>query len=182
MQLGILLLLAMISAIIHEIGHGLAAMHWRINVQQAGFKFIWGLPVFYVDLSEVWVRPRNERILVTLAGPLTNLILAGLATIPLILRLASPDLVQVIREFIWINLFAIMINLIPVGGLDGYFILEDILGIPNLSKRARKAALMNMNARSRNLLRAYFVFSILTSIAFLIFTYRTWVGFFDAIF
>lgn len=170
---------ALILGTLHEIAHGLVAIKYGVNVKRAGFKFIYGVPFFFVDLSESWIRPRKERIGITLAGPLFNITLAGLLCIPLLLRIA-PELTQLIREVIWLNILTVVINLLPFHGLDGYFILEDIVGVPDLNKRAWRAAL-GKDKRNRLLLTIYAFTSILISILLLIFTYRTWIQLFGAL-
>lgn len=171
-----LLLLALVLGTLHEVAHALVAMKFGVEVKKAGFKFILGIPFFFVDLSETWIRPRKERIAITLAGPLFNVILAGLLCIPVLLNM-FPDATQPLREIIWLNLFTVVINLLPFHGLDGYFIMEDITGVPDLNKRAWRAAL-GKERKNRIALTIYAFFSMFTSVMLLLYTYRTWVGFF----
>lgn len=81
---------------------------------------------------------------VSLAGPLSNLLLAILAAIPFRLGLVSiydalgssstffPSLSKIFLEFVWINLVLMIFNLIPIAPLDGEKIL-DYLAPPNWS-------------------------------------------------
>ncbi len=67
---------------------------------------------------------RRGEAIVAAAGPLSNLILAAAAAIPLRYLLASesldlPILVQVLAIFIRINLLLMVFNLIPIPPLDG---------------------------------------------------------------
>lgn len=78
-------------------------------------------------------------MLVALAGPFSNLLLAILAAIPFRLGLLSifyafipnegilPTQEQFLFEFIYINLILMIFNLIPVAPLDGDKILEYFL-------------------------------------------------------
>ena len=67
---------------------------------------------------------RRGEAIVAAAGPLSNLILAAAAAIPLRYLIASesldlPILVQVLAIFIRINLLLMVFNLIPIPPLDG---------------------------------------------------------------
>jgi Zn-dependent protease len=92
--------------------------------------FGWAKPV---PVNPYALRRRSESALmwVSLAGPLSNLLLAILAAIPFRLGLASiysafepasgllPTLPQFLYEFIYINLILMLFNLIPLAPLDG---------------------------------------------------------------
>jgi Zn-dependent protease len=75
-------------------------------------------------------------MLVSAAGPLSNLVMAILAAIPfrmgLVARVASsgqflPSLSSFLSEFIFINLILLFFNLIPIAPLDGEKVLEFFL-------------------------------------------------------
>lgn len=91
--------------------------------------FGWAKPVLVNPLNL-----RGERhaamALVAAAGPLSNVALAVLATIPLRLALAAPAtslttafLPALLTEFVYINLALAFFNLIPIPPLDGFKIL-----------------------------------------------------------
>lgn len=74
-------------------------------------------------------------MLVALAGPLSNLLLAGLAAIPFQLGLLQPmfpsgvipNFSMLLTQFIFINLVLLLFNLIPIAPLDGDKILDYFL-------------------------------------------------------
>lgn len=81
---------------------------------------------------------RRADALVALAGPLSNLVLAVLAAIPLRIILASPDLALAIGSndkalfafgiaeyFMVINIMLMIFNLLPIPPLDGWHVLLD---------------------------------------------------------
>jgi Zn-dependent protease len=92
--------------------------------------FGWAKPV---PVNPYALRRRSESALmwVSLAGPLSNLLLAILAAIPFRLGLISiyaafepasgllPTLPQFLYQFIYINLILLLFNLIPLAPLDG---------------------------------------------------------------
>ncbi len=73
---------------------------------------------------------RRGEALVAAAGPLSNLLLAAVAAIPLRFLIASPDLTgpvlllaEVLSLFVQINLVLMIFNLIPIPPLDGSKVL-----------------------------------------------------------
>ncbi|MED4071474.1 site-2 protease family protein [Priestia endophytica] len=77
-------------------------------------------------------RPRLAGVLVSIAGPLSNLILAFIGTLcfyVLIYAQVAPNnvyLYQFFNLFIMINILLFIFNLLPFPPLDGYRILEDL--------------------------------------------------------
>ena len=102
----------------------------------AGFGWAKPVPVNPYVLIQ---RSRAAYMLVALAGPLSNLLLAILAAIPFRIGLMSvvyafvpnegilPTQEQFLFEFIYINLILMIFNLIPIAPLDGEKILEFLL-------------------------------------------------------
>lgn len=94
--------------------------------------FGWAKPV---PVNPYAVRRKSSAgmMLVSLAGPLTNLVLAILAAVPLRLGLLSynspgngflPSPGQFLLEFIFINVALFLFNLIPLAPLDGEKVME----------------------------------------------------------
>ena len=74
---------------------------------------------------------RGEAI-VAAAGPLSNLILAAVAAIPLRILLAAdvaipPIVLEILLTFIFINILLMVFNLIPIPPLDGSKVLYAVL-------------------------------------------------------
>jgi Zn-dependent protease len=99
--------------------------------------FGWAKPVM-VNPGNMRGNPRTSMAIVAAAGPISNLLMAGFASIPFRLGMLSPtfssagnipSLEFVLTQFIWINLILAFFNLIPVPPLDGYKILLGILPI-----------------------------------------------------
>jgi Zn-dependent protease len=105
--------------------------------------FGWAKPV-QVNPFVLNRHSRSAMMLVSLAGPLSNLLMAVLAAIPFRLGLASTSALSfssrtdvqafvstILYQFIMINLLLMLFNLIPLAPLDGEKVLEFFLP-PNM--------------------------------------------------
>lgn len=96
--------------------------------------FGWAKPV-PINPYVLRSRSRAALMLVALAGPMSNLLLAVLAAIPFQLGLLTPQfptgvipsLSMLLTQFIFINLVLMLFNLIPIAPLDGDKILDFFL-------------------------------------------------------
>ncbi|NVK40249.1 MAG: peptidase M50 [Oceanospirillaceae bacterium] len=122
---------------LHELGHGYAVRYWNGEVHEIGLMFLVFMPVPYVDASASSAfRSKWQRAAVASAGIIVELFLAALATI--VWTLLEPGL---LRAFAF-NVMAIagistfLFNGNPLLRFDGYYVLSDLIEIPNLGKRA----------------------------------------------
>jgi Zn-dependent protease len=93
--------------------------------------FGWARPVV-VNPYQLQRRSPAAMMLVSIAGPFSNLIMAILAAIPfraglLSLGLTPSFVAQMLAEFIFINLILMFFNLIPISPLDGEKVAEYFL-------------------------------------------------------
>lgn len=128
---------AVIQTALHEMAHGLTCKHYGGTVPETGFLLIlFFLPALYVDVSDAWLfRRRRHRVLVSLAGPMLDLGVAALAI--LAWRVMPPsDLRAGLVLLAVASTISVVLNLNPLLRLDGYYVLSDLSGIPNLRQSA----------------------------------------------
>jgi CRP-like cAMP-binding protein/Zn-dependent protease len=131
----ILLGLSFFLTFMHELGHAVVLTHYGRHVKSAGFMIYFGAPAFFVEATDSLMLDRRQRILQSAAGPFTELILAGTASIAV---WAYPDgpFAGILYKFAFLNYFVIFLNLIPLLELDGYWILSDLIQVPDLRPRS----------------------------------------------
>ena len=131
----ILIALSFVLTFAHELGHAAVEKHYGRKVGTAGFSLYFGRLSFYVNASDSLMMDRWPRVLLFAAGPFAELVLAGLGAIALFL---FPDarVAPFLFRFALLNLFIILLNLIPLLELDGYWILTDTIQVPDLRPRS----------------------------------------------
>src|SRR6266478_7501846 len=154
----------------HEFAHGLTCKHFGGEVHELGFFLIYFQPAFYCNVSDAWLFPeKSKRLWVGFAGPYFELFLWALAA--LLWRATDVETWPNRVAFIVMTTSGVktLLNFNPLIKLDGYYLLSDWLGIPNLRKRAFASAgegikklfggggrrLAEMPARERRILLAY---------------------------
>jgi len=138
-NLVILILIYPIIKFLHELGHAFSAKHHGGEVHEMGITFLVFMPIPYVDVSAInLLRNKHQRILVSAAGIIVELFLASIG---LFLWLSTePGLIQDIAFNIMIigGISSLLFNGNPLLKYDGYYILADLLEIPNLFQRSTK--------------------------------------------
>lgn len=125
--------------LIHELGHGFAAKAWGGAVHEMGLMFLVFAPVPYVDASSASAFPqKHRRAVAAAAGMLIEVFLAALALY--VWLLVEPGVVRAIAFNVMFIAGAstLIVNGNPLLRYDGYFILADLIEMPNLAQRGQK--------------------------------------------
>jgi putative peptide zinc metalloprotease protein len=127
-----------VTAIIHELGHGLTCKRFGGEVHEIGAMLLYFMPAFYCNVSDAWTfEKRAPRFWVTFAGGWIQLWYATLATV--IWLLSEPGSFVNTAALLTAALggaHALLFNYNPLLPTDGYYALIDWLEIPNLRRRA----------------------------------------------
>ena len=100
---------------------------------------IW--PFLYTDTGETWkLADRRKQLVIACAGMGAELVLAVFSTLlwSLSPEGAAKSVFLVLASTTWIMTLAV--NLSPFMRFDGYFVLSDLLGFPNLHERGTACA------------------------------------------
>lgn len=125
---------------LHELGHAYACKRFGGHVPEIGVFLILLTPCAYVDASSSWgFTHRYQRILVGLAGMYFESLAAIAAFV--IWFFTDPGLLHSAALYAIVLSTAVTVgfNGNPLMRYDGYFILSDVLNIPNLRGEAQSA-------------------------------------------
>ena len=122
----------------HETAHGLTCKHYGGQVHSMGLMFIYLLPAFYVDVSEMWISAtRIQRLATIIAGIWIEMVVCGMGMIVWTNTLPGEWLHDFSYQIILITGIAVVVmNLNPLIKLDGYYFLTESIGIPDLKERS----------------------------------------------
>jgi len=126
--------------VLHECGHAVACKRRGGEVREAGVIFILMAPLAYVDVTSTWrLRSKWARIEVAAAGMYVELLLAAVAT--LVWARVSPGVVSNVCFNIMTtaSVMTVLFNANPLMRFDGYYILSDLLELPNLYARGQQS-------------------------------------------
>lgn len=123
--------------ILHEFGHGLTAKRFGCRVPTMGIAFLVMWPMAYTDVTESWkLDSHRKRLIISSAGIVTELVIASWS---LLAWSVLPDggLRSAVFFLATTSIVATLaINASPFMRFDGYFLLCDFLGMPNLHQRS----------------------------------------------
>ncbi|MET0333978.1 MAG: HlyD family efflux transporter periplasmic adaptor subunit [Rhizobacter sp.] len=130
---------AMLIAVkaLHELGHAFTAKRLGCRVPTMGVAFLVMYPMAYTDVTEAWkLTRRRDRLAIGSAGIAVELALAAWATLAwaLLPEGAARNLCFVLATITWIT--TLVVNVSPIMRFDGYFLLSDLLDLPNLHARS----------------------------------------------
>jgi putative peptide zinc metalloprotease protein len=135
----LMLLCFVVLKALHELGHGYAVKAFGGTVYEIGVMFLVFAPMPYVDASAAAeFRSKWHRALVGAAGMIVELFVAALA---LYVWLAvESGVVRAVAYNVMVvaGLSTVLFNGNPLLRYDGYYILADLLEIPNLAQRATR--------------------------------------------
>lgn len=120
-----------LSFLIHEFGHAAACRRMGCEHKGIGFGLYLVFPRMYADVTDAWKLPRLKRAIVDVGGVYFQSILAAV----LIALYAATHKGKYLIAAGGIN-FSCLHNLSPFFKLDGYWLVSDLLGVPNLDQQA----------------------------------------------
>ena len=123
--------------IVHEFGHALVAKRCGCRVPTMGVAFLVMWPMAYTDVTESWkLDSHRKRLMIAGAGIATELVIAAWAIWLWSILPDGPARSACFFLGTTSIVATLAINASPFMRFDGYFLLCDVLGTPNLHSRA----------------------------------------------
>ncbi len=136
-SIGLLLVVVSLTKIIHELAHALTCKHFGGECREIGVMFLVGIPCLYCDVSDAWLLDRRwKRIFVSAAGMAAEVTLAALATMIWVFTIDGAVRDVCVTIMIVCSVTTVLFNGNPLLRYDGYYILSDLVGIPNLASES----------------------------------------------
>ncbi len=123
--------------VVHEFGHAFACKIFGGKVPEMGAFFIVFTPCAYMDASAAWgFSKTRQRVIVSLAGMYFESFVAFLAL--MVWCWTEDPLLSSCAHHIVVlsSVVTIGFNINPLMRYDGYYVLSDLAGIPNLRQRS----------------------------------------------
>lgn len=134
------LLLAVVMSVVkilHEFGHGVSCRRYGGQCHELGLLLLVFTPCLYCNVTDAWIIPSKwRRAMIGAAGIYVELLLAAACT--WIWWFTEPGLLNhlCINTMFVCSVSTLMFNANPLMRYDGYYILSDLLEIPNLRQKA----------------------------------------------
>jgi putative peptide zinc metalloprotease protein len=126
-----------VTKILHELGHGLSCKHFGGECHEIGVMFLVLTPCLYCNVSDSWMLPnRWHRAAIGAAGMYVEVVLASICTFIWWFSEPGPLNYLCLNVMFISSVSTILFNANPLLRYDGYYILSDILEIPNLRQKA----------------------------------------------
>lgn len=131
-------LLFMVLCFIHELGHALACKHYGAGVHRLGFQLLYFEPTFFVEVTEGFVYAnRWQRMGIIAVGVWSELICCSAASIVYWGTVAGSPIHDFAYKVMLITGVAVVVvEMIPLIKLDGYYLFCELLEIPALKERS----------------------------------------------
>lgn len=123
--------------VLHEFGHGLSCKRYGGECHEMGVMMLVFTPCLYCNVSDSWMLPNKwHRVFIGAAGMYVELALASVATY--MWWFSEPGMFNFLCLSVMFicSVSTVVFNGNPLLRFDGYYILMDILEIPNLRQKA----------------------------------------------
>ncbi len=135
----LLIILYPFVKLLHELGHAFAVKNWGGEVHEIGVILVLLIPIPFVDASgaSAFIH-KYQRIIVGAIGIMIEIFIASIALF--VWLGVEPGLVSTIAYDVMLisGVSTLFFNGNPLLRYDGYYVLSDAIGIPNLASRSNR--------------------------------------------
>jgi len=136
-NLGLLWFQIIFIKTLHEFGHAMTSRHFGAEVHEMGLCMICFTPCGYVDATDAYMmKYRRHKIYTVIAGIFIEFIIASIAAH--IWLYSGPGLVKnlAFNAMLVASINTLFFNMNPLMKFDGYYVISDLLEIPNLRTKS----------------------------------------------
>jgi putative peptide zinc metalloprotease protein len=124
---------------LHELAHALTCKRFGGEVREVGLVLVLAMPAAYVDVTSSWRFPSKwQRVGVVVAGMYAELVVAALAAIAWSQSDSALVRHTLFNMIAMASVSTLLFNGNPLMRFDGYYLLADLLEIPNLSSESQQ--------------------------------------------
>ncbi len=126
-----------LTKVLHEFGHGLSCKHFGGECHEMGVMILVLTPCLYCNVSDSWMLPSKwQRAAIGAAGIYVEIVLASICTF--IWWFTDEGLLHYLCLNVMFisSVSTILFNANPLLRYDGYYIVADLVEIPNLRQKA----------------------------------------------
>ncbi len=124
--------------VVHELAHAFACKRYGGECHELGAMLLAFTPCLYCNVSDSWLmKNRWHRIAIAGAGIYIEVLMASICV--LLWHWSVPGTVHTICLYIMVisSVSTVLLNGNPLLRYDGYYILSDVVGVPNLRSRSQ---------------------------------------------
>ena len=132
-----------VTKVLHEFGHGLSCKHFGGECHEMGVMILVLTPCLYCNVSDSWMLPNKwHRAAIGAAGMYVEVVIASMATFCWWFTEPNTIINQVSLNIMFVcSVSTLLFNGNPLLRYDGYYILSDVMEIPNL--RQKSSSILN---------------------------------------
>jgi putative peptide zinc metalloprotease protein len=126
------------TKVLHEFGHGLSCKHFGGECHEMGIMVLVLTPCLYCNVSDSWMLPSKwARAAIGAAGIYVEVVIASICTFLWWFSVPETLFHNLCLDVMFISsVTTIVFNANPLLRYDGYYILSDMMEIPNLRQKA----------------------------------------------
>ena len=137
-NLPLILLTFVLIKVFHELGHAVVCKHFGGECHEIGVILVALMPLLYCSVTDSWMQTRKwPRIAVSLAGVLVELTLAAGCLFLWLGSSHGPEGTFFLNVMLVCSVDTVLFNVNLLLRYDGYYVLSDLVGIPNLATEAK---------------------------------------------